>query len=167
MPITRSLPKVERAFNAIANPRHTRRANKIIFAPVYGYRYYVHSTSETSNFTLGTLTYIKALRQMLHEPRINGEIDSLLYGRYGTALASCIFKMIMSKNSKFEVYIKEYRRSLRSIGLKALGKSGLSLRQKCGIVYVLLPMTVCKLLTWIAKKFQRKWLLMKSSLRNM
>jgi glycosyltransferase involved in cell wall biosynthesis len=131
-----------------------KNVDKVIYCPLFKYHYRMRSTSAVhQGASLKTITGFFVRKEILKssesEKRIIYDtvkklyiVDGLRYARY----------MITLSPVKYKEVIKEFQRFIRKNLLEALAIRDISFRAKIGIIYFLLPYTLCKALTVFTKK---------------
>lgn len=131
------------------------KARKIYYEPIWGYHYVVNEESVCHAYTRKNLTHIRAIEKIMAMPSKSDYINRIVKGIYGRCLASNMLRMLLLKEDSFKTDIITCQKKLRKSWLSFLTAPCLSLRQRTGIIYSVLPMRMCKLLADVASLGQR------------
>lgn len=131
------------------------RATNICYLPVWGYHYVINEDSVCHHYTRKSLTHIKAIEKIISMPDKSDYINHIIMGIYARALASNILKMLITRDKNYGNDIMNCQSKLRKIINNSLFAPYLSLRQRLGIIYAVLPIKICAKLSDIASLGQR------------
>lgn len=143
------------AEDLLANWQIFHLARNVYYAPIWGYHYVVNKKSACHVYTRKNLSHIKSIEKIISMPDSSKYINSIVNGIYGRTLASNILKMQFIGDESIIGDIEMNQRKLRACFFRAIVAPGLSLRQRLGIVYAVLPRFICKILSVVAVRFQK------------
>lgn len=131
-----------------------QKARTILYYPIWAYHYEINQESVTNKFSEKNLTYINAIEKMM-KLSYDNDIMKILYGVYGRCLASNFLRMILSDPDYFYERCLQVQNRIRNDFFEFLLSPNLSIRQRIGIAYAVLPFWLCKRGANVAKLGQR------------